>query len=184
MDSARVAARHVARIVSLLSLVFLAAACSHEAARAPGPEAPTFVVVRHAEKDTATTDPDPALIVAGEQRAQRLARSLEAASLVAVYATPYRRTRQTAAPTALAHDLPVTAYDAREPADAFAATLRERHRAGTILVVGHSNTVPGIVAALCGCDIPAMTEAEYDHRFVVEFDADGQARVSDRPLPP
>lgn len=144
-----------------------------------------FVVVRHAEKqsgDDASPD-DPGLTSAGHERAGRLARSFDGADLVAVYSTPYRRTRDTAAPTAQAHGLGVVEYDARRPADEFAEALRIAHHSGVVLVVGHSNTVPAIVSALCECEVAAMSEEEYEHRFLVETDANGRVRVLDQPLP-
>ncbi len=136
-----------------------------------------FVVVRHAEKQAGAGD-DPPLATAGVARAAAVARSLADAPLVAVYSTAYARTRQTAAPAASAHGLPVTPYDAREPAGAFAARLRAAHARGTVLVVGHSNTVPAIAAALCGCDVPAMEETEYDRQLVVTVDAEGNATLA------
>ncbi|MBB1061414.1 phosphoglycerate mutase family protein [Marilutibacter spongiae] len=169
----------------VFGLALAIAGCRH--APADATDAPSrFVVVRHAEKLPARSDADtdPALTAAGLVRADRLARSLRDADVVAVYATAYRRTQQTAAPTAAAHGLTVLPYEARVPAADFARQLRGRHPGGTVLVVGHSNTVPGIVAALCGCPVPPMSEAEYDHRYYVEFDAGGTPRMSDRPLSP
>jgi hypothetical protein len=43
------------------------------------------------------------------------------------------------------------------------------------LVVGHSNTVPGIVAALDGRAEAAMPETEYDRFTTVRLRADGGA---------
>jgi hypothetical protein len=51
-----------------------------------------------------------------------------------------------------------------------------------VLIVGHSNTVPGIVASLCGCEVASIDEDEYDHRFIVAIDANGSAQVEDVPL--
>lgn len=124
----------------------------------------TFVIVRHAEK--ATDDPrDPTLTPAGQARAERLARMLARPPLTAVYATAYRRTRATAAPAARLHGLPVTAYDAAQPPADIAARLRARHADGTVLVVGHSNTAPGLAAALCECEVESMPESEYGRYY-------------------
>ncbi|MDQ3288478.1 MAG: histidine phosphatase family protein [Pseudomonadota bacterium] len=136
------------------------------------PPALTFVVVRHAEK--ATDDPrDPSLTAAGEARAQRIAESLESAPVVAVYSTAYRRTQQTAAPTAQAHAVPVTTYDTQASAEIFAALLRKNHRDGHVLVVAHSNTAPAIASALCACDVEPMPETEYDRRMTVHVPPEG-----------
>lgn len=136
----------------------------------------TFVVVRHAEK--ATDDPNnPSLSAAGQARAAALAARLRGMPLVATYATEFRRTQQTAQPTADAHSLPVTAYYARGPADEVASQWKQAHRTGTVLVVGHSNTVPELVAALCGCSTQPMDDTEYDRLSLVRVGADGRATL-------
>lgn len=137
---------------------------------------PSFVVVRHGEK-TSDTERDPDLSTAGLQRAQALARELADADLVAIYSTDLRRTRQTVAPTAQAHQRAPVLYDARMPAADFVAGLRARHRAGTVLIAGHSNTVPALVAALCACEVADMPETEYDRLSIVRFAADGTPRL-------
>jgi len=131
-------------------------------------DAVAFVVVRHAEK---TTDDarDPSLSDAGQARAATLATLLQRRDMVAAYATAFRRTQATASPTALAHGVVVTAYDAAEPAVAFAARLRREHASGTVLVVGHSNTVPGIVSALCACEIAPIDESDYGNLYEVRI---------------
>ena len=44
-----------------------------------------------------------------------------------------------------------------------------------MLVVGHSNTVPDIAAALCGCEVAPMDDAEFDRRITIAIDADGRS---------
>lgn len=147
---------------------------------APAPTAAddvaTFIVVRHAEKST--DDPrDPSLDAAGHARAHRLAAALADRGVVATYATGYRRTQQTAQPVARQHDLDVLTYEASQAATVFADALRKAHRAGTVLVVGHSNTVPGIASALCSCEVPDMGEDEYDRLYEITMGAEGQATL-------
>lgn len=144
----------------------------------PAPTGATFVIVRHAEK--ATDDPrDPSLTPVGQARAERLARMLADAELTAVYSTGYRRTQSTAQPTARQHGLPVTTYDAAQPPEVLAARLRAAHPGGTVLVVGHSNTAPGLAAALCACDVEPMTESAYGryYRLAAPASADAPARL-------
>lgn len=157
----------------LATLVLLAAGCAgtpHVTAEAAGA---IFIVVRHAEK-AAAPDDDPGLAAAGRERAALLARTLEDADLVAVYATGYRRTRDTVQPAARRHALDPRTYDARIAADTFATQLVARHPTGTVLVAGHSNTVPDIVAALCACATAPIDETEYDRISIVRFDAAGR----------
>jgi broad specificity phosphatase PhoE len=155
-----------------LALLVLAmtTACAGTPATAP---AATIIVVRHAEKQA--DGDDPVLAPAGQVRAQRLADALRAQPLDAVYATRYRRALETAAPTARAHGLEVRQYDAAGTATDLAARLRRDHPTGTVLVVGHSNTVPGIVSALCGCAVDPIDEATYGGRYDVTLPPTGEA---------
>lgn len=139
-------------------------------------DALTWVVVRHAEK--ATDDPeDPNLSAQGQARAQRLAQVLASAPVVAVYATEYKRTRQTGQPTADAHHVTISPYYAKGPAAEVAAQLKAAHAHGTVLVVGHSNTVPDLVSALSGQLVDPMPDTEYDRLIRIHVSQDGQVRV-------
>ena len=168
-----------ARLVALLAVacVGLMPACAHRAGEATATATTsatttTFVLVRHGEK--AASDPvDPPLAPAGVARAGRLVGLLEDEPLAAIYATGFRRTQDTAAPIARARSLAVSTYDARGPAEQFAERLRRDHRSGTVLVVGHSNTVPAIAAALCACTVAPMPESEYGRYFRLVAPADG-----------
>lgn len=141
-------------------------------------EAPmtTFILVRHAEKVDASRDPD--LSAAGHARARALAARLQDLPLTAAYATEFKRTAQTLAPTLEAHALPLTFYPAATPAETFALRLRQSHPQGTVLIAGHSNTVPELVAALCDCDAAPMPDEEFDRLSVVHVDAYGKAQAT------
>lgn len=132
------------------------------------------VLVRHAEKAD-DGGKDPALAPAGRARAESLAARLSGMRLDAVYATPYRRTRQTAEPAARAAGLAVREY--APDGVALLRALRESHRGQGVLVVGHSNTVPALVEALSGTAVPTIGDDEYGHLFVVAIAADGRARL-------
>jgi broad specificity phosphatase PhoE len=140
----------------------------------------TVIVVRHAEKATGQGD-DPHLSDAGEVRARSLARSLEGAGVSAVITTQWARTAETALPTARAAGVtpevvPVVWDSIPRHAAAIAAAVRG-HPGEVILVVGHSNTVPDIVAAL-GVERPAaICDSEYDRMEIVSIEADGDARL-------
>ncbi len=141
--------------------------------------ATTVIVVRHAEK-AAQPAADPPLTAAGRARAQALAAALQSAEVTAVVTTQFARTKATAAPTADEFHLTAVVVPATSPvsdhARAVAAAVMQ-HAGGTVLVVGHSNTVAAIVAAL-GAPKPAeLCDAEYDAMFVVTVRADGRATV-------
>ena len=166
----RLPLRFLPSSAALLACAFALAGCA-TTSDASSADALTFIVVRHAEK--ATDDPrDPALDAAGQARAAALATRLQARDIVAAYATDLRRTVQTAQPTAQAHAIEVTRYDAATPAARFAARLRQQHASGTVLVVGHSNTVPGIVSALCQCAVAAIDDSDYGNLYEITIDRD------------
>lgn len=160
----------------MLMLLALSA-CANTAPRSD--DALRFIVVRHAEK-TDDGSRDPTLNPKGQARAQALREALANEPLRAAYATDFQRTRQTAQPTAQAHQVETMTYDAKQPAAEFATQLRQRHANGAVLVVGHSNTVPDIVAALCGCKAPPLDETEYDRLSIVEIDAGKPPRLIQR----
>lgn len=139
------------------------------------------IVVRHAEK--AADDPrDPSLSDAGQRRAQALADALEDSDLKAIYTTQYRRTQLTAEPLSnhagVVVDIrPVNAENAAGYAAELVSDIRARHSGQTVLVVGHSNTVPEIVTALSGVETAPIQESEYDRLTLVALPTTGKARV-------
>ena len=95
--------------LSLLLACSLLAACTGAVRMAPAAAdttTTTFIVVRHAEKVDASRDPD--LSPAGHARAQALAATLGERELAAAYATEFKRTSQTLAPSAEARGMAIT----------------------------------------------------------------------------
>ncbi len=128
----------------------------------------TVWIVRHAEKDLKKpSDPDPGLSLDGQDRAKDLATLLQPKRVLAVYSTPFKRTMQTAEPTAYGHGVTVETYDPADPA-ALAATVLRQHKGGSVLIVGHSNTVLELVEAFgIKRPLPALSEDDYDYVFAV-----------------
>jgi broad specificity phosphatase PhoE len=158
----------VRRLILLVVLVLALPVCA--AAQ------PAIYLVRHAER--ADSGPggvppmaspgapaaDPDLSEAGHARAASLAAALKDANITAVFATAVKRTQQTAAPLARALGLTVIVI----PADR-TETLVARLQAlpGNALVVGHSNTLPGVIKGL-GVPTPVeIADTQYDNLFIV-----------------
>src|SRR6478672_11148348 len=99
--------------------------------------APVVFVVRHAEKASAGGK-DPDLSVEGRKRADALADILKDSQITSVFVTEFKRTQETAAPTArVAHVSPIVV-----PANEMAAVVQKlRALNGNALVVGHGNTI-------------------------------------------
>lgn len=123
----------------------------------------TIYLVRHAEKQDGGTD--PALTVCGAARAAALADYFTDIPLTAVYATPYQRTQQTAAAVARSKQLKVTLYDPRQPA----ALSQQLMAQQSVLIVGHSNTVPQLVTQLSGFDMAPLSEQDYAMLYQLEL---------------
>ncbi|WP_151088664.1 histidine phosphatase family protein [Hymenobacter baengnokdamensis] len=148
----------------LFSVVLVLATCASVAARPP---VTTIYLVRHAEKDLTPGLADPPLTAAGEARAQLLARRLEGRHPAALFTTDTRRTRATLAPLARATGLTPEVYTAKDPA-ALATRLGQQYAGKTVVVVGHSNTLLPLLAAL-GATTPLaeIREEEYNYLFKV-----------------
>ena len=125
----------------------------------------TVVLVRHAEK--LPEDNDPGLSAPGRARAQRLADMLADTELAAVYVTEWQRTRETAAPVAIASGLEARVIPAAEHGRLM-RRLKWRHRGDVVLVVGHSNTVPAIAEEL-GAPIGVLSEEDYAGMWVITY---------------
>lgn len=128
----------------------------------------TVIVVRHAEKAPGTGDVP--LSELGLQRARALADALEDASVRAVFTSTAARTRQTAEPLATAAGLPLQPISLDGGVEAHARRTAEavlKTGGGAVLVVGHSNTVTAILAALGAPRMPDLCDAIYDRLFVL-----------------
>ncbi|RUO72562.1 histidine phosphatase family protein [Pseudidiomarina sediminum] len=112
-------------------------------------------ITRHAEKAPEVSNPP--LSAEGSQRAQMLAQLLSKAGIQAIYTTPYQRTEDTAAPLAKILEIAPEHYRAGEGQQLLETV---RRNAQTVLIVGHSNTVPQLVRALGG-ETEDLTEQDY-----------------------
>ena len=140
----------------------------------------TIIFVRHAEKAVEPAD-DPGLSEAGQRRVAELTRQLVDADVVAgidaIYATPYRRTQETAQPVADALDLPINTYDASDTEEVL-ETILGNHKGKIILVVGHSNTVPVLIANLgASKKVPPIHESEYDNIYIISIPWFGKTKT-------
>jgi phosphohistidine phosphatase SixA len=149
-------------------------ACAVATAPAPGAavpdsssksdEARRVYVVRHAEKEQGDGD-DPGLTPAGQARAAALVAELPVEDVVAIYSTDFLRTQATVRPLATATGVKITSYD---PADN-AGLVASIHALGpgVVVVAGHSNTVPGILAVLGVNEMVSIEDDQYGDLYVV-----------------
>jgi broad specificity phosphatase PhoE len=123
----------------------------------------TIVLVRHAERlnDSDTTS----LSSPGLARAQTLAHVLSVAGVRRIYISEKVRTEQTAAPTAALLALPSVQIPANE-STRYVDSVKA-HGGETILIVGHSDTIPILIEKLGITSPPAIGRTVFDDLFVV-----------------
>ena len=129
------------------------------------------ILVRHAERAT-TPAADPGLTTEGTQRARDLATVLAGTHVDVIVTTQFKRTQLTAAPVAEksgARSIIVPTGERRAHADSVAAAVRGVAAGEAVLVVGHSNTIPAIIAALGGPQLPDLCDAQYSNLFVLVY---------------
>lgn len=106
----------------------------------------TYYLIRHAEKDRSNPDDkDPHLNELGVQRALKWASTLKHVNFDAFYSTKYNRTKETTQPSAELHQKEITIYD---PNNIDIHNFLKNTNGKTILIVGHSNTIPNLVNKL------------------------------------
>ncbi len=175
------------------------------------------ILSRHVEKasDAANTNlaADPDNIGIGVSRAANLGELAAMADVSAVFSTEWCRTAQTAQPAAITQSVPIRVQQSSHPSAGLdscdpaitaavetlpaalnttpelAAHILSNYLNQTVLVVGHSNTVPQLVESLSGiavcptylpwgpgntCNIP---DGEFNHLFIVVIPEAGVATV-------
>ena len=152
----------------------------------PRPEAQgvTLYIVRHAEKQAPGEDApedereDPPLSQRGELRALSLTEDLPVESITAIYVTKTRRAEDTASAVAAITGKEPLYYNPKD----LEGTIRQlRHYYGeSLLVVGHSNTIPPLLEALGVEQVQPIAEDQYGDLWVVHAKPDGTATVERR----
>ena len=136
----------------------------------------TIFLVRHAEKNVAFAGEDPPLSEAGIRRAQALAHTLRDAGITAIYSTRFRRCRDTAMPLATYLGDTLRIVDQGDFAG-FARRVISENPGGTVLIVGHGDTVPQIVEQLVGHPLPPWVAGDHDLIYAVSIHSGGRAHL-------
>ena len=157
---------------AVLQLLMIIAACLPQASAAQQ----TVIIVRHGEKveklesgdigKDAKDVKDPPLSVVGMARAEKLAQMLSATKINAIYVTQYRRTAMHATPLATRQGITPVVVPAADTAGLI-KRLASHGADETVLVVGHSNTVPLVLKGLGAVEEVKLTEDEYDNLFML-----------------
>lgn len=134
----------------------------------PNSVQPTVVyIVRHAEKIGESADAD--LSSAGRERAKVLEWMLHDVPLDAIYSTDVPRTTSTVAPIAHAKGLSVSLY--KRSTGELAPIIRRQYRGKTLLICGHSDTIPSLLQEL-GVSIEEKVLEGFDNLFILGLTID------------
>jgi phosphohistidine phosphatase SixA len=127
-----------------------------------------YYLVRHAEKDTGA---DPALTKAGYLRSGDLYRFLKNKKIGKIYTNQYRRIQLTADSLRIYQKIDTVHYLADLTGDDLFQKLTGLKKAVSILIIGHSNTIPVIIKRLgvTGFDLKEIPENEFDNLYFVKI---------------
>jgi phosphohistidine phosphatase SixA len=168
---------HALRCACAACVLILLCAC---ATQGPTMAPAQFLLVRPAA--LADDDPDdPALSPHGAAQAQALARRLARTPLVGIEVSQFRRTQQTAAPTAIQQRRSPARYYAHGDANEIARLWQQRYRHGQVLVIADIDMLGTLMEALCRCEVgPISDDAQQLYR--VRPASAGPGQVSREPL--
>lgn len=136
-----------------------------------------YYIVRHAEKQDGVTDAPapngPSLTAAGKLRAIALRDSLRDKNVTRIFVSQYLRTQLTADATASTLNIIPSEYQVNPDGNMENLAAQLRALDNNVLVVGHSNTVPKLIALLTGINVGtepdgSIAHDDYDNFFIVK----------------
>lgn len=132
----------------------------------------TFILVRHAEK--ADNSSNTNLSEVGKKRAEALSKLLSKVKVDAIYTTRLNRTKQTAQLVAENNNLEIQTYEMNASFPTITDILAKKYTGKTILIVGHSNTLPINIARLTKSnDEINIPEDEFNNLYIIQILNDG-----------
>jgi len=145
----------------------------------PGSAQQAIILLRHAEQTPvgAMMDGDPPLNEAGVQRAETFRNLLKDAGINAIFVSQYARSRQTAEPLAQALNLDPQIMP-KDDLAALTERLRSQHASDTVLVIGHSDTVPALLKAWGHKQPVEIARTEFNSMWFVVPRTGDEPRVS------
>jgi hypothetical protein len=129
----------------------------------------TIYFVRHAEKESGN---DPVLTANGKKRAGDLMRALKNKHVKRIYVTQFKRTQMTADSMRIQLGIDTVQYQANENGiDLFNKIAAHGDFGRTILIIGHSNTIPDHIkkAGVVNYPLTDIPDAEFDNLYKVYY---------------
>lgn len=150
---------------TLLILILIANCCTIQAQKTTT----IYYVVRHAEKDTGR---DPKLSEAGKIRAGDLYRILKNKRIQKIYTTKYLRSKMTGDSLRIYQHIDTLIYNADTTGNGLVERINlADEKSKSILIIGHSNTVPIIIRKLGVKDFTEkeLSESAFDDLFIIRI---------------
>lgn len=126
-------------------------------------------LVRHAEKQTGN---DPVLTENGNQRAGALLQTLKGKKIHHIYVTQFKRTQMTGDSLRIQLGVDTVQYKADTTGDdVYKKIIANNEKGKSILIIGHSNTVPRIIKKLGAMDFTPLNipDNEYDNLYLITY---------------
>lgn len=131
-------------------------------------ETTTIYLIRHAEKADSTKNPE--LSDEGLKRAVRWTKYFEKKNIDYFYTTLTRRTQMTCSTIATSKQKDMIFYDASKFS---LKEIIEKHHGKTILIVGHSNTIPSQINTFLEKEIyPQIDENQFGNLYTISISGD------------
>jgi 2,3-bisphosphoglycerate-dependent phosphoglycerate mutase len=121
-----------------------------------------IILIRHAEKSL-----NGGLNNLGKKRAKKLSYILRNSNISKIYSTDYLRTIQTVTPLSKRYSLPIIKYDSIDDIIDYIKIDMAVDDNKSILVVGHSNTIPELIYRLGGPSLEEIPEEQFDNLFIL-----------------
>lgn len=132
----------------------------------------TFILIRHAEKVPDDSE-DPVLLPEGEARAKKLVSVLEKTKIDAIYSTRFKRAMSTVSPLATSKGLDIKVYESFKEAPI--EEILKKHTGGTIVISGHSNSIPWIANLLTSKnEFDDFSDDDYGNILIVDVVTKGK----------
>ena len=148
--------------IIILMILTLLTACQQCQECLEGYPITTVLVLRHADKI------GEVLSYEGCLRANELVHVARKAGVEAIFETTEIRAKQTVKPLALALALEPIEYPySSNGTQNVVNQVKENYKGKTVLIVGHSDTVPYIIDLLVGEDTQYQVNGEYDNLYIV-----------------
>lgn len=128
----------------------------------------TIFLLRHAEKEIKDDENDVDLTIEGHLRSKAFALMMKDVKQGFIYSTQYKRTLQTITPLEEVWSIKAKVLPAQNPKE-LTENLLKNHCDQNVVVVGHSNTLPELIALLGIKEEITINDDQYGDLFIIKW---------------